>query len=153
VTERGILTQVLDIAKSGFGGNLPVAVRSQQVRDLVELFAMSSGQNFGGGLTNVQRPLQLVQTGGQVYQLPQRIGQASYVYPGSIGAAGGPSTVVANFSLDGQATRAVMYGETVSAIANEGGAVAESAAGAYRGGLTPSAGRVSTLVPLTAPGA
>lgn len=155
VTERGIITQVLDIAKSSYGGNLPVAIRSNQVKDLVELFAMSSGQNFGGGLVNVQRPLQLVQTGGQTYQSPQRIGQASYVYPGSLGAApsGGVTTVVANFSLDGQATRAVMYGETVSAIANEGGAVAEAAAGAYRGGLASSAGRVSTLEPLTAPGA
>jgi tape measure domain-containing protein len=154
VTERGIISQVLDIAKSSYGGNLPVAIRSNQVRDLVELFAMSSGQNFGGGLVNVQRPLQLVQTGGQTYQSPQRIGQASYVYPGSLGAApGGVTTVVANFSLDGQATRAVMYGETVNAIASEGGAVAEAAAGAYRGGLASSSGRVSTLEPLTAPGA
>jgi hypothetical protein len=39
IREKNILAEIVNIAKQGFGGNLDMAIRSQQIRDLVELYA------------------------------------------------------------------------------------------------------------------
>ena len=67
ISDRGILKQIVDIAKQGFGGNLDVAIRGQQIRDLVELYAMSTGQK-PTGMPGTARPLDLMQSGGSLFQ-------------------------------------------------------------------------------------
>ena len=57
------------MAKQGFGGNLDMAIRTPQIRDLIELYAMSTGQSTGG-LPPTMRPVSLVQTGGSFFQQP-----------------------------------------------------------------------------------
>lgn len=47
IKEKNILKQIVAIAKQSFGGNYDMAVRSPQVRELVELYANSTGQNMG----------------------------------------------------------------------------------------------------------
>jgi len=43
VRDKGILRQIVETAKQAFGGNLDAAIRSQQIRDLIELYAMATG--------------------------------------------------------------------------------------------------------------
>lgn len=67
ISDRNVLKQVVDIAKQGFGGNLDMAIRSQQIRDLVELYALSTGQGTSG-LPATVRPVSLLQQGGGLFQ-------------------------------------------------------------------------------------
>ena len=64
-----MLRQIVEMAKQGFGANLDMAIRSQQVRDLIELYAMTTGQSTGGLPAKVS-PVSLVQTGGSLFQQP-----------------------------------------------------------------------------------
>jgi hypothetical protein len=47
VSDRGILKQIVQMAKESYGGNIDTAIRSPQIRELLELYAMSTGQSFG----------------------------------------------------------------------------------------------------------
>lgn len=67
ISDKGVLKQIVDIAKQGFGGDLDMAIRSQQVRDLVELYALSTGQSTAG-LPATVRPVSLLQQGGSLFQ-------------------------------------------------------------------------------------
>jgi Holliday junction resolvasome RuvABC DNA-binding subunit len=67
VREKGVLRQIVELAKQGFGGNLDAAIRSQPVRDLIELYAMTTGQSTAG-LPPTMRPVLLLQQGGALYQ-------------------------------------------------------------------------------------
>ena len=69
ISHKGLLKQIVDTAKQAFGGNLDMAIRSQQIRDLVQLYAMSTGQSTRGMPATVH-PLDIVQTGGSLYQSP-----------------------------------------------------------------------------------
>jgi hypothetical protein len=69
VSDKAVLKQIVDTAKQAFGGNLDMAIRSQQVRDLIQLYAMSTGQQTKGMPATVH-PLDIVQTGGSLYQSP-----------------------------------------------------------------------------------
>jgi hypothetical protein len=46
VTEKNILSQILSIIKQNYGGNLDVGVRSAPVRELIELYALSTGKSI-----------------------------------------------------------------------------------------------------------
>jgi len=67
IREKNILAEIVNIAKQGFGGNLDMAIRSQQVRDLVELYALSTGQSTAG-LPATVRPVSMFQQGGSLFQ-------------------------------------------------------------------------------------
>jgi hypothetical protein len=67
IRDKGVLRQIVDIAKHGFGGNLEAAIRSQQIRDLVELYALSTGQSTSG-LPATVRTVSLLQQGGSLFQ-------------------------------------------------------------------------------------
>ncbi len=67
ISDKGVLRQIVDIAKQGFGGNLDMAIRCQQIRDLVELYAMATGQGTSG-LSATVRPVSLLQQGGSLFQ-------------------------------------------------------------------------------------
>ncbi|GIW55502.1 MAG: hypothetical protein KatS3mg082_1906 [Nitrospiraceae bacterium] len=67
IREKNILAEIVNIAKQGFGGNLDMAIRSPQIRDLVELYALSTGQSTSG-LPATVRPVSLLQQGGSLFQ-------------------------------------------------------------------------------------
>jgi len=67
IREKNILAEIVNIAKQGFGGNLDMAIRSQQIRDLVELYALSTGQSTAG-LPATVKPVSLLQQGGSLFQ-------------------------------------------------------------------------------------
>jgi hypothetical protein len=67
IREKNILAEIVNIAKQGFAGNLDMAIRSQQIRDLVELYALSTGQSTSG-LPVTVKPVSLLQQSGSLFQ-------------------------------------------------------------------------------------
>jgi hypothetical protein len=67
IREKNILAEIVNIAKQGFGGNFDMAIRSQQIRDLIELYALSTGQSTSG-LPATVKPVSLIERGGTLFQ-------------------------------------------------------------------------------------
>jgi hypothetical protein len=114
ISDKGILKQIVDTAKQAFGGNLDVAIRSPQIRDLVELYAMATGQSTTG-LAPTMRPVSFVQQGGALYQQTFAPGAAPSLDRIAAGTPSGAQPVV--IQLDGPATTALLRGEAVQAVA------------------------------------
>lgn len=121
VSDKGILGQVVKTAKEAYGGNLDVTVRSPQIRDMIELYAMSTGQSSKFGL-NAQtvRPFVASQSGGGIFQQVQYDAGRAFVQQSSLATAGGVKNV---FYFDGPALTKIMSGQAVEVIANEPRAV------------------------------
>ena len=69
ISDKNMLKQIVDTAKQAFGGNLDLAIRSQQIRDLIQLYAMTTGQSPTGMPGNVTS-VGLLETGGSLFQSP-----------------------------------------------------------------------------------
>jgi hypothetical protein len=65
--DENILQQVVDIAKQKCGSNLDMAIRTQEVRDIAELYALSTGQGTAG-LPTTPKPVTVAQSGGSLFQ-------------------------------------------------------------------------------------
>jgi hypothetical protein len=122
ISDKGVLQQIVDTAKSAFGGNLDLAIRSPQIRDLIQLYAMSTGQK-PTGMPGTVTPVSLVETGGSLFQAPSYSNGTPL--PGLSGlpgldqiGAGTPSGGGLVIQLDGPATTALLRGEAVQAIAD-----------------------------------
>ena len=123
ISDKAVLQQIVDTAKQSYGGNLDMAIRTQQVRDLIQLYAMSTGQHTKGMPAQVH-PLDIVQSGGSLYQSPGYSNGTALPGMGGLptldsiggGVASGASPVV--IQLDGPATTSLLRGEAVQAIAS-----------------------------------
>jgi tape measure domain-containing protein len=135
LTDQGILQQVVKIAKDGFGGNIDIAVRSQQVRELIELYAMSTGQNPQGALANVPRAFNVTSSGGVLSQDATFINGRGYTADSVFGPQAGlaglgviPTSGGTNItlSLDGPTTERVLQGQAAQFIGSNPGAVVDA---------------------------
>lgn len=102
---------LLGIIKQGFGGNIDVGIRSPQVRDLIELYAMSTGQNSAG--INTSRPV------ASSYALSGGVLSQQAVFQNGLssmplGQAGGTTTTI--MQLDSEATTAFLQGQAIQTI-------------------------------------
>ena len=137
IPDKAVLQQIVDTAKQSYGGNLDMAIRTQQIRDLIQLYAMSTGQATKGMPATVH-PLDLVQSGGSLYQSPGYSNGASLPGMGGLptldsiggGVASGAGPVV--IQLDGPATTSLLRGEAVQAIASNPRVVAGASMSAVR---------------------
>lgn len=125
ISDRSILKQIMELAKSRFGGNTAVAIQSKDVKELVQLYAASTGQTYRGPATE-SGTLTAVQSGGQLmasagvgtYGQNLAINPVSSTLGGvsSLGSANGQPTVV-RISLDGPSTQQVLRGEAADVAA------------------------------------
>lgn len=133
VKDKGILRQIVGIAKESFGGNIETAIHSPQIRDMLELYAMSTGQTFG---TQAKvRSASLTQTGsGLVQNAMYENGRAlafggigartsADIIPGNPGGVGYATNYSSmptqvNLTLSPQQTLDVFDGRTVQTIAD-----------------------------------
>ncbi len=123
ISDKAVLQQIVDMAKQSCGGNLDMAIRTQQVRDLIQLYAMSTGQQTKGMPATVH-PLDVVHTGGSLYQSPGYNNGTALPGLGGLptldsiggGVASGAQPVV--IQLDGPATTSLLQGQAVQAIAS-----------------------------------
>jgi hypothetical protein len=137
IPDKALLQQIVDTAKQSYGGNLDMAIRTQQIRDLIQLYAMSTGQQTKGMPAQVH-PLDLVQKGGSLYQSPGSSNWTALPGMGGLptldsiggGVASGASPVV--IQLDGPATTSLLRGEAVNAIASNPRVVAGASMSATR---------------------
>jgi hypothetical protein len=137
VSDKGVLNQILSITKQSFGGNTDLAVRSPQVRELLELYAMSTGQPFGGLLDkNTPRAVNLAQRGGTIYQAGTSINGSNFGVQSTFQSLNGQpmnifqtnqsqQPINISFSLDGRATTDVMEGRVVNTSSSMRGAAYE----------------------------
>ncbi|MBI4905701.1 MAG: hypothetical protein HY820_18860 [Acidobacteria bacterium] len=111
ISDKGLLKQIVDTAKSAFGGNLDMAIRSPQIRDLIQLYAMTTGQK-PTGMPGTMTPISLVQTGGGLFQATQYnngtplsglAGLPSLDKVGGGAATNAGGTIVIPLSIDSQA--------------------------------------------------
>ena len=126
-----MLRQIVEMAKQGFGGNLDMAIRTPQIRDLIELYAMSTGQSTGG-LPPTMRPVSLVQTGGSLFQQEASQGGLSSIGLDRIGA-GSPANagpMVINITVPG--AKEFFEKETVRVVVENPRAVQAAAMNAIR---------------------
>jgi len=126
ISDKGVLKQIVEMAKQGFGGNLDMAIRSQPVRDLIELYAMSRGQNTSG-MPAVMRPVSLLQQGGSIYQ--QSAGGLSLNRIGA-GAPQNAGPIVVNITVPG--AKEFFEKETVRVVIENPRAVQSAAMTATR---------------------
>jgi hypothetical protein len=128
VRDKGILRQIVETAKQAFGGNLDAAIRSQQVRDLIELYAMTTGQSTAG-LPPTVRPVSLIQQGGMLYQQTFTAGATATL---DRIAAGAPATgpIVINISVPG--AKEFFEKETVRVVVDNPRAVQSATLSATR---------------------
>jgi hypothetical protein len=122
ISDKGVLKQIVDMTKSGFGGNIDMAIRSPQIRDLIQLYAMTTGQKTTG-MPGTVTALSLVETGGSLFQSPQYNNGTPLPALGGLPGldqigAGTPSGGGLVIQLDGPATTALLQGQAVQAITN-----------------------------------
>ena len=129
IRDKGILRQIVETAKQAFGGNLDAAIRSQQVRDLIELYAMATGQSTAGLPPSV-RPVSLAQQGGALFQQTFTAGAAPMLdrIPAGTPQAAGP--IVINISVPG--AKEFFEKETVRVVVDNPRAVQSAALNATR---------------------
>jgi hypothetical protein len=142
IREKNILAEVVNIAKQGFGGNLDLAIRSPQIRDLVELYALSTGQSTAG-LPATMRPVSMLQQGGSLFQQSSSGLTLDRIGGGSPSGAG---PIVVNITVPG--AREFFKQETVRVVVNNPRAVQSAAMTAMKA----NAGRRETAALQLTPG-
>ena len=146
ITDKALLKQITDTARSGFGGDVRLAVQSPQIRELVELYAMMTGQR-ATGLPAKMQPASFAQQGGSLFQTPNFSNGAAMPIGGtSAGAPASGSPIVVR--LDGPATTALLRGEAVEAMQDNPRVVQAAVQSATRS----NAGRREILSLQLAPG-
>jgi hypothetical protein len=126
IRDKGVLNQIVETAKQAFGGNLEAAIRSQQVRDLIELYALATGQS-SSGLPATMRPVSLLQQGGSLFQ--QSAGGFTLDRIGG-GLASAAAPMVINITVPG--AKEFFEKETVRVVVENPRAVQSAALNATR---------------------
>jgi hypothetical protein len=114
IADKGVLSQVVDIAKQGFGGNVDMAIRSSQVADLIRLYGMSTNQSTGK-MAAPMTSSTFVESGSGMSLAPSYYGGS--ILPGAgVSGAGGSYGSNYTIQLDGPATTAVLNGQVATSI-------------------------------------
>lgn len=144
ITKNFARDPLLGIIKQGFGGNIDVGIRSAQVRDLIELYAMSTGQNSAG--INTTRPItsSFSLSGGSLSQQPVFQNGLSL----GVGQSSSASPATTVIQLDPGATEAFLQGQAVQAM----GANPRAVQGAVLSASRQNAGRRQGLALAVNPG-
>ncbi|HZT32767.1 MAG TPA: hypothetical protein VE999_01680 [Gemmataceae bacterium] len=87
-TNSGTIKQIVEIAKSQFGGSISVAVRSPSVRQLVMLYSEATGQKMPLSAATPYAG-SLVEQGGNLYQQASFQNNAWHMYQSSLPTLGG----------------------------------------------------------------
>jgi hypothetical protein len=172
ISNRQILTQIQQIVDQKYGGSVSIGIRSQDVQDIVRLYALSTGQAaslprpmYAATIAQSQAggfALQPVYQGGVLVQNPYT-GPTTYQYQTAVTAAQGlmagtslgvpGASNVLNPSifmqLNPQQATDLFTGKVVQAVQQNPSAVASSNAAATRAGDSRVTQAANMLEPLT----
>lgn len=148
IKEKNIRMQILELAKQKYGGNLDLAIRSPEVRELVQLYAATQGTQA----QNMPRPMYpatFAQGGGSLSVQPVYSNGmlVSNPYTGTTTSQWAAQGMY--IQLNPQSANDLFEGKVVNVLGQNPGAVAESSANGTRSGVARDAQRGSLLEPLT----
>lgn len=143
---------ILNIAKQQYGGDIPMAISSAEVRNMLAMYSQATGQGNGQQIAGKMTSYSVMDTAGGLYNLPSTVdAQAAMNYggvlpslavgrstPSGLGLMGTGSV---NLQLDGPATTALLSGQ-----------VAATAPAAVSNAYQSSNNRLNTYATLAAPG-
>ena len=118
-TQSGTIKQVVEMAKSQFGGSISVAVRSPNVRQLVMLYSEATGQHMPLSASTPYGAT-LVQQGGGLFQQASFQGNAWHSYQSNIPVLGGmggsqiPTPTMVSLNISGSDAANFMTGQYVT---------------------------------------
>lgn len=144
---------LVGIIKQNFGGDIDVGIRSPQVRELLELYAMSTGQNPGGLVAHV-RSSTFANVGGVLQQLPTyQNGEA--VFAGARvstalnpGGSSGPVVIQSLQVMVGDKSLGnLVDGRAAEVVRSSGRAVAQAAAQGQKDGVARRSASAFLLQP------
>ncbi len=135
---------LLAIIRQQFGGNVDLGLRSPAVRELIELYAMSTGQNSAGIVARAV-PSVFANQGGTLTQVPTYQNGAPVMAGSTASVSASPQPVV--LQLDGPATVALLRGEAVTAVSANPRVVSQAAVAGQRQGSGRRESAASTLNP------
>ena len=110
--DSSMAKQIVDMAKQKYGNSVSMAVRSSEVRQLLQLYADSTGQK-SSMFTDQVRPASLVESGGALYQTATYRNGTPYTYGSylpTLGPSGG--TLPTGSPMGGAVTVMVSPGAT-----------------------------------------
>ncbi len=151
IEDRGILRQIVQMAKQQYGGNLDMAIQTPQIRDLIELYAMTTGQK-SKGMPAVMRPFDLSQRGGAVNLNPQYSNGSPVGLSLSAPAAMQPVILKGTFQLDAPATERILKGRAVEAMGENPREVQKAVSTAQRANFQRREMAAMQLAPELLPG-
>ena len=88
------IAQIVAMAKQNYGGNVSMAVRSPQVRELLQLYAESTGQRSSALTAYQVHSASLAQSGGSLYQTATYQNGTPYTYASSLPTLGPSGSVL-----------------------------------------------------------
>ena len=136
IQTKSVLEQIAALSQQNFGGNIDMAIRTQEVRNLIELYGMSTGQGRGGLPANMA-PVSMVQMSGGLYQQSAK-GITSL---GATSGTGGGGTIVIPLTIDSKTIGTV--------IVQNGRVVADGALAAAKSNYRRVDGALASLSPST----
>lgn len=150
VQDKGILRMFLDTIRASFGGNIDLGIRSPQIRDLIELYGISTGQK-GQGFPGEMRGLAVTQISGRAYELP------SYRHGTALSAitrmpAAPPEqaiSIVSHFTMPAEAVNDAFNGRTQTFISRHPREIQASISDALRANFGRREMTAQLLAPTT----
>lgn len=150
--DKQIAKQIVEIANQRYGKNLDMAIRTKEVRELIELYAQTTGQKTGAFVNDRPHGASLMWSGGSMVQAPTYDNGTAYAYAGPKvwgGVSAQPlGTGPVQVFVSPEATRSLWSEGTAAAIQGNPRMVAQSAVAGYGA----SAGRSGAVVATLAPG-
>jgi len=151
ISDKSVLKQFVQMAQS-YGGNFDMLIRTAQAREMIELYAMSTGQNMRGNRAAMSSTT-LVQSGGGLYQgVTYSNGMMSSPTSAIGSVLGGVSlggqqsgNIVVNITVPG--AKEFFEKETVQVIAKNPRTVASANTAALKGNFGRSSLAALTLRP------
>lgn len=133
IKDKNILRQIVEMAKSQFGGNLDMAIHHESVAELVKLYAMTTGQGTRG-MRSPMTPYVISQSGGSLYQQPAFFNGSPI--SGGLGLSARASagiTVVVNNTIDSTGAQRFLEGRTLTTINNNPRVIQNASLNASKG--------------------
>jgi tape measure domain-containing protein len=146
VQDKGVRAQILEIAKQKYGGNLDLAIRSPEIQNLVQLYALTTAQN-PVGMPQKMYGATLAQSGGALQLQPVYSNGQMVANPYS--SSSGWSAGGVYIQLNPQQANDLFEGRVVNAISSNPDTVGQAAATSSRSGRSRDAQRSALLEPLT----
>ena len=139
IQSKQILAQIVDVAKSQYGGDMEVALYSPQIREMIQLYAMTQGQANVQGMGRPMLPVSWAASGGTQSIEPVYSGGHTITSPyiGPTTAQSIPQNVFTQ--LNPGAAQNLLEGKVVQIVGNNPEAVAE----ASTAGMEPTHRRAS----------